>query len=148
MDKLLKLLLGRHQASSIGGLVLALLYNFVGGEGQLVTDPKVLIVSAIVFFFGRFLGETPPGAGASAGSADDRTTAPLAQPGRHQPTPYEQQLMREVETTRKQRDAVIEDAALLRRRLDYTHQQLEAHRANTQAELDRLPVGSDVLRER
>lgn len=153
MDKLLKLLVGNHQESSLAGYLLLGFSLWQQYHEQF--SPLLALVGVGLFFILRFTNERLPGVDevlqavlrslANRGVVSNTTGLANAPPARHQPTPYEQQLMREVETLRGQRDAVIEDAAKLRQNLDYSNRQVEAHRANTSTRVDALPLGDDVL---
>jgi hypothetical protein len=55
LKKLLGLLLGNHKGSTIYGVILAALYGTIGGQENAVTNPKTLIVSALILLVGRLI---------------------------------------------------------------------------------------------
>lgn len=152
MDKLLKLFLGNHQQSSIAGYLMLGFTLWQQYREQF--NPTLAAIGVGLFFVLRFMNERVPGLVGLVQSVVAQylrqapptvlVTTPV-EPARHQPTPYEQQLMREVETLRGEREAVLEDAANLRRNLTIASHELEQHRAQTNTRINTLPLGDDVL---
>jgi len=164
MNKLIQLVLGNHQSSSLVGYAIGLFALFnQAREAGAVNVRDAIIVTAIVFGF-RFLNDRAPSIGAIAGkllsvSGDGTGQAlpPVTErmivgqpaqisPALHQAIQSEQEakLRQQLQTVIGQRDAVIKDAALMREQLRQSDQQLGVLRAQLQNQVDNLRAHSDA----